>query len=359
MKRSAVDIGKVAGALERWLPERLQVAGRLEVSGFTSPSGSGAANETLLFNASWTEDGRRRRRRLVLRLSTSNPLHPVPLEIHYRMYAALGGHSDIPVPEVLAYEADEGVLGAPFFVMERVEGRVPPDDPPYTAGGWVAEATPSERRQLWRHAVELMARLHQVDPDVVSFLGREDASSGLEGALDFWTEYCDVTTRGAGHAVLDAALEWLRAQLPARRPTSLAWGDARIGNMVFRQFRPVAVLDWDMVSLAGGESDVAWWVLREHAVADLLPGIGTAQETVDLWERSVGRPLTHLRYHLVFAGLRLGAIRLRLARMHPGVELGPGLSTDDNGGIRQLARLLEVSWPGAETASLPRVRLTP
>jgi aminoglycoside phosphotransferase (APT) family kinase protein len=356
IRRSALDLAALRPALRLWLVDRLHAGRDLRLSAFSQPVGSGAANETLLFDASWTDGGRRRRRGLVARLAAVDPLHPIELETHYRMYSVLGKDTDIPVPPVVGYEADKEVVGVPFFVMERVEGQVPPDNPPYPAAGWVAEASPGQRRRLWEAAVDLMARLHRVEPSRVAFLaGPDGAATGLEQSLEFWAEYCAGAAGGSPHPVLETGLDWLRSNVPSKPPTALAWGDARIGNMIFRHFRPVAVLDWDMVSLAGGESDLAWWILREHPVADLLPGIGTAQETVDQWERGTGWRAESLHYQLVFAALRLGAIRLRLARQHAGAPLGPGLSATDNGGIQQLALLLGLRRTTEMPVTLPRL----
>jgi aminoglycoside phosphotransferase (APT) family kinase protein len=238
-------------------------------------------------------------------------------------------------------------------VMDRVDGRVPTDNPPYTAAGWVAEATPAQRRRLWESAVAVLARLHGVDPGRAPFLRSGEASSGLEEWLRYWVDYCTVASGGSLHPTLAAGLDWLHARRPDPPVTELAWGDARIGNMVFRGFRVAAVLDWDLVSLGGSVSDLAWWVLREHPAADMLPGIGTARETVSLWQQLTGRRAENLDYHLVFAALRLGAIRLRLARQHAGEALGPGLTTSDNGGLQQLSVLLGLRRASQAGVTLP------
>jgi len=67
----------------------------------------------------------------------------------YRLMRILDAETDIPVPPVLWYEADPGYLGAPFLVMRRIDGRVPPDAPPYHTGGWVAEIDSAERAAMW------------------------------------------------------------------------------------------------------------------------------------------------------------------------------------------------------------------
>lgn len=71
--------------------------------------------------------------------------------------------TDIPVPPIRWYEADSSLLGAPFFVMDRIAGQVPTDMPPYHTGGWVTEIEPAEREAIWWNALEIVARLHRLD----------------------------------------------------------------------------------------------------------------------------------------------------------------------------------------------------
>ena len=70
--------------------------------------------------------------------------------------------TDIKVPKVLWEEASIDVLGVPFFVMERVQGKVPPDIPPYVFGGWLFDATPESQLQLQELCVGIIAQLHQI-----------------------------------------------------------------------------------------------------------------------------------------------------------------------------------------------------
>jgi aminoglycoside phosphotransferase (APT) family kinase protein len=202
-----------------------------------------------------------------------------------------------------------------------------------------------------------MARLHLVDPQRASFLEHhERGTTGLEQALTFWRSYYELAAEGREHRVMEEAGDWLCGNLPTDRPTSLAWGDARIGNMIFRDFTCVAVLDWDMVSLAGGESDLAWWILQDQGSAARLPGIGSLDETIGLWEQVTGRRAHDLHYYLTFNAFRLGAIRIRLAHQMAAIS-GPSpelieLETN-NVAIQQLALLLGITPAGPVTATLP------
>ena len=125
----------------------------VEIGAFDRPRGSGFSAETLLFDVTFDQGGRRRRQRLVLRKESPDPaVYPqqvpgldVEIEIQYRTMAGLTNQSDVPLAPLLGYEPDPGVLGAPFFVMEFVDGQVPIENPLYTRTGFFVEATPAER----------------------------------------------------------------------------------------------------------------------------------------------------------------------------------------------------------------------
>jgi len=99
----------------------------------TQPAAGGLSSETYLFGAA---DGEQ----LVARLAPSgDALFPVyDLEMQARIMQVLGANDLVPVPRVVEYVADTGFLGSPFLVMERVEGRIPSDNPPFVISGvWI------------------------------------------------------------------------------------------------------------------------------------------------------------------------------------------------------------------------------
>ncbi len=135
------DLDATRPVVRDWLAPRLPRTRDLAISEIAGPAFTGFSNETLLFDATWTEDGRPRRQGFVIRVApTRHHLFLDPdFEFQYRVIRALGERTDVPVPPMRWYETDGSVLGAPFFVMEKVEGRVPPDNPPYTQQGWLLD----------------------------------------------------------------------------------------------------------------------------------------------------------------------------------------------------------------------------
>jgi aminoglycoside phosphotransferase (APT) family kinase protein len=179
-------------------------------------------------------------------------------------------------------------------------------------------------------------------------------ANGLEQELAHWRSYFRQAAGGHTHPVMEEGLGWLTANLPPQPVTGLAWGDSRIGNVIFVDFRCVSILDWDMASLAGGEIDLGWWIVQNNDTPRHLDGMGTPLETVELWEDLTGRRASDLFYHLVLNAFRLGAIRIRLARGLAGLG---ALSADsealehNNTGIQQVALLLDFTPPGRVTTT--------
>lgn len=362
------DLDQARTVLEQWLATTLPGVEELRIDDLSKPATSGVANETLLCEAHWSGADGERRQRFVVRVHSPEFLYKdVDLAVHAGMYEALAGAGGVPVPHVVGYESDPALLGQSFFVMEHVDGRVPPDQPPFHTGGWVAELPTETRHVMWRNAVEVLAALHQVDPARVALLDRPALGpTGLEQDLRYWLDYREWAGRGRAHAVIDTCARWLVDNLPDERPTALAWGDARVGNMIFDDAgEVVAVLDWDMVSLAGPESDLAWWAIMDvlqttSAGVPRLEGFGSPAETIARWETLAGRPVRDLDYHLVYASFRMAVILVRLADLLGEAGLMPPAlvaeMTTNNSGIQYVATLLDLPhdgtiatpWPGLD-----------
>lgn len=319
------DRDELRARLAPWLADRMGLPG-VQIGAVEIPSTSGVANETLLVDACWTSQGQQSRQGLAVRIAPDRPLFPDrSFRSQYLVQEALEAEPGVPVPRLVGYEADPGVLGSPFFVSERVTGLVPGDRPHFSEAGFLAGACQDQRRRLWESAVDALARLHAVPAARVAFLDPGTGRSGLEEELHYWRGYTDRLEVGPGwnRDMLEQGWEWLVEHQPRDVASELSWGDARIGNMVFRDFEVVALLDWDTVSLAGPVADLAWWIQMDRHSWELLPGLGRPDELVERWERRTGREAVHLHWHLVFTAFRLGVIRMRLRRMMVADSLLP------------------------------------
>ncbi|MDB5985947.1 MAG: phosphotransferase family protein [Nevskia sp.] len=351
------DLAATQQRLQQWLSAQLASGSPVTITELRAPSGNGVANETLMLQAQWREQGAERRGRFVLRLDTPDAMYlDFRFEDHYRALQALADLPGVPIPRVYGYEPDAGVIGAAFYLMERVEGQVPADLPPYNASGFLFDATPSQRYEMWSDAVQVFGRLHRVDAARMSFLQRpEYGGSGLEQLVRYYLASYRWAAQGREQAIMETAAEWLIAHLPANHPSGFAWGDARVGNMIFHDQRCVAVLDWDLMSLGGAVSDLAWWLLLDHANStafglERLPGLGNAAETIALWEESSGLKALDLDYLLVLAAFRMTVNIMGLARLLKRQGRLPAESREleeDNFGTHYLAQMLDLTPPTA------------
>lgn len=308
-----------------WLGRKLPEARDIEVTALEIPQSSGFSNETFLFDATWREAGAQQAR-LVLRAQPQEyglfP-HIDILGQQYRTMQLLGEHTDVPVPRVRFAEADPGVLGQPFFVMDRVDGQVPGDNPPYTGSGFVLEMSPEARRRLHESGLDAMTRIHRVDWRRIGFdhLDRpQHGPRGPEQLRGYLRHYHEWATEGEPHSVLDPAWDWLSAHWPEDgEHLDLCWGDARIGNQMFRDERCVAVFDWEMSALANAESDLGWWLFmqRFHTEGSGVPlpeGLLGRDETIAIWEEKVGRKARHVDFYELLGGYHFCIVMVMLAR---------------------------------------------
>ena len=354
------DPETTARQLSGWLTERSPDRGGATVDEVGVPPGSGFSGETLLVDATWGDGGADR---LVVRVAPT--VHTIFWEPdfagQYRVMAALDAHTDVPMPEMLAYEDDPRWLGAPFSLMRRVDGEAPADRPSYTEEGFVVDATPAQRARLYDSGLEAMARVHLADwrglgLDFLSkpHLGDLGVDQMLADTERWWASASD----GTPNPVIDATWVWVRENRPPTTPAehvALCWGDARIGNQLFHDFECVAVLDWELVALGDPVSDLGWWrfVDRHHSEMrglDRLEGFATLDETASRWADRVGRDLDPdlLAFYEVFGGLRFAIVMVRLADLLVEIGLLPdaGDMATNNVITHLLARILDLPEPG-------------
>lgn len=341
LQRSSRDQASVPVALERWLatamprptPPHVSVEGVIDANGMSS--------ETIPLQVWWADETVD----WVMRMAPAAddvPVFPVyRMDHQYEVMRLVGELTEIPVPPVRLLEPTGTVLGTPFFVMDRRTGEVPPDVMPYTFGdNWFADADPENRRAVQNSTLGVIAAIHSIPQPEVTFdfltaalpPGDTMLARNLAG-LRRWYEY---SVEGIGASPLvEQALAWLERNFPADVAATdpvLTWGDARIGNVMYQDFRPAAVLDWEMATLGPRELDVSW-IIFAHMVFQELAGLGGLPGLPDVLReddvRATYRDLTgielgDLRWFYVFAGvqwccvfMRTGARRVHFGEMPP------------------------------------------
>ena len=326
---STRDPEVMAGQLGAWLAGVLPAGADPVVEELTSPQGNGMSSETLLVDVATTGESGRSTRRLVVRVAPPEAAYPVfptyDLAMQHRVMGLVAEATEVPVPATHWFEADPGVLGGPFFVMDRVEGRVPPDVLPYTFGdNWVFDATDADRARLQGSAVGVLAGIHSITTathDLGFLEAGQPGGTALERHLAHWEAYHRWVVGEEPSPLLAACFAWLRAHLPEDvGPDALSWGDGRIGNMLFQGFDAAAVLDWEMAGVAPAEVDLGWMVYLHWFFQDLatdlgapgLPAMFRPAEVRDAYEAAAGRRPGDLRWHIAYAAMRHGVIMRRV-----------------------------------------------
>jgi aminoglycoside phosphotransferase (APT) family kinase protein len=269
--------------MSRWLSTVMPGGVVPKVTVESGVDANGMSSETIILTGRWNEDGQDREEKWVARVAPT--AEDVPVFSSYRMdhqfevIRLVGEKSDVPVPRVRWLEATGSVLGTPFFLMDYVEGQVPPDVMPYTFGGnWFADAPVGRQRELQDSTVEVIAKLHSIsDPETTfGFLDDRSEPNALRRNLNWLQSWYQFAVPDIGRsALLERALEWLETNWPADVAAAdpvLVWGDSRVGNVLYSDFRPVAVLDWEMAVLGPREMDVAW-IIFAHMVFQELAGL--------------------------------------------------------------------------------------
>lgn len=311
------DPEQTRSALSGWLARVLEADGPVELGELRGPGATGFSNETLIVDASWSRNGEPQKSSYVVRVApTGYTLFPdAAFDTQYRVLRALSGTS-IPVPTVRWYETDASVLGAPFFVMDEVQGQVPPDNPPYHMAGWLFDVSPEHRARLWWGAIDAMADLHRLDWRAVEL---DFLTGGLAEGLAYYASFLDSVEKDEAVPMARRALDWLRAHLPDDEQRVLTWGDARIGNVMYDEDGKVlAVLDWEMVGLGAPAQDVAWALFldRHHSEGCNVPrleGFPSTAETIAHYEQRSGLALRDMEFYEVFSAFRFCVIMGRLA----------------------------------------------
>lgn len=328
--------------IQRWLGTRVSDP---SVSALVVPPTNGMSSETLLFDASWTAaDGSTVSEQCVLRLPPEPSAQPVfavyDMPRQYRAMTLVSTRAAVPVPPLMWLEEDPAHLGAPFFVMGRVDGLVPPDVMPYTFGdNWFHDASAADRHRLMTSSVEVLARIHSIgadDPDAAFLAIDAPGDTALRRHVNDQRSFYEwVCADGVRSPLIEQAFEWLDANWPDEGEAVVSWGDSRIGNVMYRDFEPVAVLDWEMAGHGPREIDLGWMVFLHRFFQDLaemmgLPGLPEfmhPDEVCRIYEDATGFRPRDMRFHMLYAALRHAIVMFRITRRQ--VQFGEAVMPDN------------------------------
>jgi aminoglycoside phosphotransferase (APT) family kinase protein len=293
------------GRLVRFLRDRLPGVGNaLEVRRI----GGGHSNLTYLLSVGDRE--------WVLRRPPLGPLLPTAHDMsrEYRVLSALADEN-VPAPRPLLHCEDPGVIGAPFYVMERARGYVIQERLPDEIG-----EDPERRRRIGLAMVEALAKLQAVD---WRRCGLEDfgrPEGYLERQLRRWKgQWERAKTREL--PAIDRLLEWLQKHLPESGPAAIVQGDYKLDNVMFAsegEVRVVAIFDWEMATIGDPLADLGYFLAHWPRPGDpdagaaagitTLEGFAEREELVARYREWTGRPVRALDWYRVLALFKLAII---------------------------------------------------
>jgi aminoglycoside phosphotransferase (APT) family kinase protein len=237
----------------------------------------------------------------------------------YRVMSGLQS-SGVRVPHTVLACDDPSIIGAPFYLMDRVEGEVIREEMP------AALDTPEERRRISEELIDALAELHAVDFTAQGLEGLGRPQGYLERQLRRWHGQLELTlARTRPLSGMVETHDWLRAHLPESGQPAIVHGDYKL-DIVICAARPparvLAILDWEMATLGDPLADLGWlmayWGPTGDPVEEMLPGSNplttvlpgflTREEMIARYEQRTGRTMEHFSFYLCLAVWKLAII---------------------------------------------------
>ena len=252
-------------------------------------------------------------RALVMRKQPVGELLPSAhaVDREYRVMRALGP-AGVPVPRVVLFHAERDVVGTPFYLMEKLEGRV-------FAAHSLPGLAPAERGAMYRSMADTLATLHRVDPAAVGLADYGRPGNYFARQVARWSRQWEAS-RTRENPALDRLIAWLPGHIPEGDETVVCHGDFRIGNLMFDPVEPrvIAILDWELSTLGHPLADLGFNAMAWHTRPDEYGGlrgldldalgIPSLDDYVAHYLRVAGRRDGIAPFHVAFALFRFAVI---------------------------------------------------
>jgi aminoglycoside phosphotransferase (APT) family kinase protein len=336
------------GALERHFAAHLpRHAGALRVRQFPG----GQSNPTYLVESPGGAVVLRRKPPGVLLPSA----HAVDRE--HRVLAALARDGHVPVARPLLMCDDAAVIGTPFYVMERLQGRVFWDPT-------LPELPREDRRAVFDAMGATLATLHNLDPAAIGLADFGRAEGYVARQVARWSKqyFGDVEAAGRVES-MERVIEWLPRHAPATEPpAAVVHGDYRLDNLMFAQDAPrvIGVLDWELSTIGNPHADFAYHLMMYRmppvSVGALLGqdlealGLPAEQEYVaDYCARRGLREVPDLGYYMAFCLFRMAGI---LHGIRGRVQRGTAVSPQAKRYAAAVETVADLAWRQAQSTGL-------
>ena len=218
----------------------------------------------------------------------------------------------VPVPPVVGYCEDEAITGAPFFVMDWVEGpvlRSQADAAPFDDG---------QREAIGRRVVETLAAIHEVDTDAVGLGDLGKREDYVARQLHRWQGQWE-KSKTDELPIVEQVHSRLAERIPEQRQSTLVHGDYRLDNMILSPSGEIAaVVDWELCTLGDPLADVGmlivYWSEPDDELIPLVDpatrasGFQTRDQVKRLYSEASGRDLAEVDYFVALAYWKLAVI---------------------------------------------------
>lgn len=249
----------IKNALQAYFASKLTGAKRVEIRDLHQPS-AGWSAEAFIFHVHWESAIGKQQKGFAIRKQTKGGLMPESRNFYhqFKFLDILSKNSDLPVPGVYWYEADESILGGPFFVMDKLTGN---SYVPWSKEGREFFRKAHEEGEIPVQFVQYLAKLHLLDYHAAGFTKDLIEPKGEYGFIEDKLEELEemyYRYQISPDPVMVDALEWLKAhKMPAQR-YSLIHNDYRTGNLLYHQHEITGILDWEAAEIGDPLADVAY-----------------------------------------------------------------------------------------------------
>ncbi len=294
-------------------------------------------------------------RKYVLRKKPSGKLLPSAhaVDREFRVISALYP-TGFPVARPYALCTDESVIGAMFYVMENVEGRV-------LWNGALPELEKADRRRLYENKIATLAQLHNTDHEKIGLSDYGKPGNYFARQIDRWSKQYKLSETETIDE-MNRLIEWLPQTIPPGERTSIVHGDYRLDNLILHESEPrvIAVLDWELSTLGDPLGDFTYylmnWVMPHDGRAGLggldvqSLGIPTLEEAVQLYCAQTGRDgIPALDWYFSYNAFRLACILQGIAGR---VRDGTAASAHATQMIERIRPLASAAFMYAQKAGL-------
>jgi aminoglycoside phosphotransferase (APT) family kinase protein len=294
-------------------------------------------------------------RKYVLRKKPGGKLLPSAhaVDREFRVMSALYP-TGFPVAKQYALCTDDSVLGAMFYVMEMVEGRI-------LWNGALPEMSAEDRRATYEDKIATLAKLHNTDFAAIGLSDYGKAGNYFTRQIDRWSKQYKLSeTENIDE--MNRLIEWLPQTIPPGERTSIVHGDYRLDNMVLHASEPrvIAVLDWELSTLGDPLGDFTYYLMNWVMPHDGRSGLGgldlkelnipTIEETIAIYCAQTGRDgIPAMDWYFSYNAFRLACILQGIAGR---VRDGTAASAHATQMIQRIRPLASVSFMYAQRAGL-------